>query len=87
MKAYFTDLWAKIRADAMNAAALIGGMFSTLLTHIDDIAAELGDPNLTQQISTIFHADIKIMAHWAQVVSAVLIVKQFKKLVQSPAKA
>jgi hypothetical protein len=84
---FFSDLWVKIKADAINASALLGGMFSTFLAHIDDLAAELGDPNLTQQISTVVHADIKTMAHWAQIVSAIFLVARFKKLVQSPPKA
>lgn len=85
IKAYFSDLWAKVKADVANALALIGTMFGSILSHIDAIATTLGDPNLNQQMATVF-ADAKWLGKWMLTVGIVGAIAQFKKLVQTPAK-
>jgi hypothetical protein len=85
IKTYFHDLFAKIKADILNAFALIGTMLGSALSHLDALAATLGDPNLTQQFSTVF-ADAKWFGRWMLTVGIVTAIANFKKLVQSPPK-
>jgi hypothetical protein len=86
MKAFLSDLWAKIKADAINAAALAGTTFGTIIAHIDDLAAELGDPALTQQVKSTIITDAKWFGHWMTFVGLIAIVARFKRLVQTPPK-
>jgi len=85
IKAYFSDLWAKVKADVANAMALLSTIFGSILTHIDAIAATLGDPNLNAQMATVF-ADAKWLGKWMLTVGILAAVAQFKKLVQTPTK-
>jgi hypothetical protein len=85
IKAFFSDLWAKVKADIANAFALISTMLGSILAHIDAIATTLGDPNLNQQMATVF-ADAKWFGKWLLTVGIVAAVAQFKKLVQTPPK-
>lgn len=86
IKAFFSDIWTKIKTDIANAFALISTMLGSFLAHIDAIAATLGDPNLTQQISTVV-ADAKWVGRWLLTVGIVTAVAKFKALLQSPPKA
>lgn len=86
MKAYFSDLWAKIKADFLNAAALVSTAFGGFMTHIDELATALGDPGLTQQLSSVV-ADAKWIGRWMLMVGILTTVARFKKLVQSPPRA
>lgn len=91
-----SDLWGKLKADVMNAVALVGTTFGTALSHIDSIiqglganidalATALGDPNLTQQMQTVI-GDAKWFGRWMLAVGIVATVARFKKLLQSPPK-
>lgn len=79
----FSGLWTKIKKDVVNAVALFGTVLSSIMSHIDSIAAALGDPNLTQQISVIV-GDAKLFGRWMLFVSIVAIVARFKQLVETP---
>lgn len=83
VKTFFTDMWAKIKADIVNAMALIGTVFGSVLSHIDALAAALGDPNLNQQVTTTL-ADAKAVGRWMLMVSVVTVIAKFKQLVQTP---
>ena len=85
IKAFFSGLWAKIKADFANAMALIGMMLGSVMSHIDALASTLGDPNLTQQISSVV-SDAKWIGRWMLTVSVIATVAKFKALVQSPPK-
>lgn len=85
IKKFFSDLWTKIKQDIANAFALITTMVGSILAHIDALATTLGDPNLTQQVSTVV-ADAKWVGRWLLTVGIVTAIAQFKKLVQSPPK-
>jgi hypothetical protein len=86
MKKFFADLWAKIRSDATNAAALIGAFFGEILSNLDGIAAAFSDPTINQQVQTLI-ADATWTGRWLRLVSVVVMLASFKKLVQSPPKA
>jgi hypothetical protein len=83
MRKFFSDLWAKIKADAANAFAIISTAFGSAMAHIDDLAATLGDPNLNQQLSSVL-ADAKLVGRWMLFVGILTAVARFKKLIQSP---
>lgn len=83
---WLNDLWAKIKADAVNAFALIGTFLGSAMSHIDELATTLGDPNLNQQLHTVI-TDVKTWGHWLLAVSVIGAIARFKKLVQSPPKA
>ena len=85
MSAFFTDLWAKIKADFANAFALVTTFLGSLMTHIEELATALGDPNLNQQLSSVI-ADAKWMGRWMLMVGILTTIARFKKLVQSPPK-
>jgi hypothetical protein len=86
VKKFFADLWAKIKSDAINAFALVSTSVGSLVSHIDDLAAELGDPALTQQIKSTIITDAKWFGHWMTFVGIVALIARFKRLVQSPSK-
>lgn len=81
--AFFTDLWAKIKADFWNAVALVTTAFGSLMAHIDELATALGDPGLTQQLSSAI-GDAKAIGRWMLFVGILTTIARFKKLVQSP---
>lgn len=83
VKSFFTDLWIKIKADVANAIALLSSIFGAILSHIDALAAALGDPNLNQQMATVL-GDAKAVGKWMLAVGVVTAVAQFKKLVETP---
>ena len=83
MKAFFTDLWAKVKSNFINATALLGTVFGSTMAHIDEIATALGDPGLNDQIHTII-TDAKWFGRWMMAVSILAMVARFKKLVESP---
>lgn len=94
MTAFVHDLWVKIRTNIVNAVALLGTLFGSILSHLDSIfqmflanidalAATLGDPNLTQQLSSVV-SDAKWIGRWLLTVGIIATVAKFKKLVQSP---
>jgi len=85
VKAFFHDLAVKIKTNIMNAIALIGTLFGSALSHIDALAATLGDPNLTQQISTVV-TDAKWIGRWILTVGIIATIAKFKQLVQAPPK-
>jgi hypothetical protein len=85
IKKFFSDLWAKIKADVANAFALISTFFGSILAHIDSLAATLGDPNLTSQVSTVV-ADAKWVGRWMLTVGVVTAIAKFKSLIQTPPK-
>lgn len=85
IKKFFSDLWTKIKADVANAFALVTTFFGSILAHIDSLAATLGDPNLTSQISTVV-ADAKWIGRWMLTVGIVTAIAKFKSLVQTPPK-
>lgn len=85
MKAYLSDLWKKVKADAINAGALVSSAVGSVLSHIDDIAAQLGDPALTEQMKSTILTDAKWIGRWMTFVGILAIFARFKKLVQSPA--
>lgn len=83
LKAFLTDLYNRVKTNVLNAVALLGTMMGSVLSHIDAIAATLGDPNLTQQISSVI-ADAKWIGRWVLMVGIVATIAKFKALVQSP---
>jgi hypothetical protein len=83
MKNFFTDLWAKVKSDFINATALLGTVCGSIMDHIDEIATALGDPALNDQIHT-FITDAKWFGRWMMVVGILAMVARFKKLVESP---
>lgn len=83
MKKFFSDLYAKIKADALNAVALVSTALGSLMAHIDELATALGDPSLNQQIHTVI-TDAKWFGHWMLFVGILTTVARFKSLVQSP---
>lgn len=85
IKAFFHDLYTKIKTNVLNAVALVGTMLGGVMSHIDALAATVGDPNLTQQLSTVI-ADAKWIGRWIFAVGVVTAVAKFKALVQSPPK-
>ena len=44
MTAFFTDLWAKVKSNFINATALLGTVFGSTMAHIDEIAAAEAAP-------------------------------------------
>lgn len=86
IKAYFSDLWVKIKADITNALAVVSTLFGTILAHIDELATTLGDPNLNQQLQTVV-ADAKWFGRWMLTVGIVTAVAKFKSLIQTPPKS
>jgi hypothetical protein len=86
LKTFFSDLWVKIKADAINALALASTTVGSIIAHIDDIATELGDPSLTQQIHSTIITDAQWFGHWMTFVGLIAIVARFKRLVQTPPK-
>ena len=83
MRAFFADLWAKIRADVLNATALIGTILGSFLSHIDALAAALGDPTWEAQVRTSI-GDAKWFGRYVLMVGILATIARFKKLVQSP---
>lgn len=81
---FFSDLWAKIKADIANAIALISTTVGTILAHIDQIATSL-DPNFGQLLSTVM-GDVKWVGRWMLTIGLVTMVAKFKSLLQSPPK-
>jgi hypothetical protein len=80
---WLKDLWAKLKADAINAMALVSTSLGSAMAHIDDVAAALGDPNLNQQLHTVI-TDVKAWGRWMMVVGIIGTIARFKKLVQTP---
>ena len=80
---WFHDAWAKVKADAINALALISTGLGSAMAHIDDLATTLGDPNLNQQLSAVV-SDAKWIGRWMLFVGVLTAAARFKKLVQSP---
>ncbi|QPF87041.1 hypothetical protein IC762_12385 [Bradyrhizobium genosp. L] len=85
MRQFFADLWAKVKSDIANAFAIIGTGLGSVMAHIDDVASMLGDPSLSQQLSTVF-TDAKWVGRWLLFVGLLTVAARFKKLVQSPPK-
>ena len=81
---FFSDLWGKVKADAINASALAASTLGSIMAHIDDIAAQLGDPSLTAQIKSTILTDAKWFGKWMTFVGILAVIARFKKLVQSP---
>lgn len=82
---WLNDIWAKIKADAANAFAIVSTGFGSLLAHIDELATTLGDPNLSHQLSTVV-SDAKWIGRWMLFVGVLTAIARFKKLVESPPK-
>ena len=80
---WLKDLWVRIKADAVNAFALVSTGLGSAMAHIDELATALGDPGLNQQLHTII-TDVKAWGRWMMVVGIVGTIARFKKLVQSP---
>ena len=83
MKKFFSDLWAKIKADIVNACTLISTVISGLVMNIDKFADALVGAHLEQQIDGIWH-DAKMVATYVFGVSIIATIANFKKLVQTP---
>ena len=85
IKQFFSDLWAKIKADIMNAVAVLSTFFGGIMAHIDEIANSL-DPNFGQTLATAL-GDVKWAGRWMLTVGLAAMLAKLKSLIQSPPKS
>lgn len=94
IKAFFHDLYVRVKTNVLNTVALLGTTFGGLLSHadaaltwfyanVDAFATALGDPNLAQQMTVVL-GDAKAIGRWMFAVGVVATIAKFKALVQSP---
>jgi hypothetical protein len=84
MRAFFSDLWAKVKAACMGSITMawsyllsLGGTF---LSNVDSLATVLGDPGLNQQISSVV-GDAKLIGKWLLAVGVITAIARLKSLV------
>jgi hypothetical protein len=87
IKAFFTNLWARIKAACLGSLTMAWSYIVTtagaLFANIDSIASVLGDPNLNQQVTAVI-GDAKMLGKWLLTVGIVTAVARLKSLILTP---
>ncbi len=80
MNSVLAGLWSACLRSATIAWSYVLAIVGLLLSNIDTIAAVIGDPGLSQQIATIFHADPKVMGAWTLIIGIVTTIARLRSI-------
>lgn len=85
MKAFFKNLWEKIKAACFDSLTMAWSYLVTvagvLFTNLNEIALLLNDPDLTAQIQKVFGADATTVGKWLLIVGIITTAARLKSII------